>query len=192
MEQTRDDLAKLTASIDSGLPASFAPAIEAVFTALEYQDETLRRSAVESAKSALGDMIDDVIAKRVGATRAARGEVVARVEGLGFSPGPESDALGRELGRTFDEHIRSLVGFRDGVVRPAARHTTIARAAELDAEIAAVEALKTAVVGDWPWSDRPVPPFDPATRARSRAAIARGDVVALEDLIRQLGGTPAA
>lgn len=55
-------------------------------------------------------------------------------------------------------------------------------------ELAAMEVarLAEALEDNWPWADRPLPRVDNNLVAESRAAIARGEVQDIEDVIREL------
>jgi hypothetical protein len=60
--------------------------------------------------------------------------------------------------------------------------------AQLEAALAELQRMQATILGNWPWSDRPVPDFDPAKVAEAKAEIDRGEHEDLEDMIRELQG----
>ncbi len=160
----------------------FVRAMESFLTAVEYRDDTLRRSALEEAKGSLESSLTshvESLAKHSAAAQAEVRDFNTRFEGVVVEPDQEFDDLGRSMSLLVQDVLGELVEFRGGTIVVASRHgMTLPNAAKLNEHIAYWEQVKADLVDLWPWSDAPVPlpPADREMIARSRAAIEAGEV----------------
>jgi hypothetical protein len=183
------DRLKATASFDAEVPVGLAQALDRLLTALEYEDETLRRSAAVDARTALAEMIDEDIDKRLVFSRNLCEGAAQAGSIVGVLPSNEFDEGGRLIESHLNGWLRVLTNLRDGTVRTVVSHgVELTRAGELDDEIARVEAFKAAFIGGWPWSHLPAPTPDPDSAARSRAEAERGEFIGADDFLAELEG----
>jgi hypothetical protein len=67
------------------------------------------------------------------------------------------------------------------------RGYAIKGAERLRAALLALRRQRDAVMQNWPWDDRPWPRFDPAITAASGAALARKEILTLQEFASELG-----
>jgi len=96
-------------------------------------------------------------------------------------------AAGTRLRDIFDSTLRLLEGIGEQVQVQQESGYEINGADRLRAALAALRNQREALMQNWPWDDRPWPRFDPAVTAASRAALARGEILTLQEFARELG-----
>jgi hypothetical protein len=193
-EKLRDLDEWLTRDTAVGIPKAFTEAMQSFLTAMGYDDNTLMRSHLESAKKELAAAVHEVVARRLGwPTRMS--ERCRQIKHLMRDvPRENWDELGAEVEARFDEMLKVLSELRDGPVRLLLSHgCEIDNAGLLTSDIQELHLLRKSILESWPWSSRELPAVNREMVAASMAALARGETgEPIEDLIRRLGGTPKA
>lgn len=182
--------------------ATLARAMDALRAALEYDDPTLVRSHLEDVKHTLFEDMKQDVDSLVHWTRSKRSiwnDGIAHSSAFVSDPALASmpaslrgvlvDALGRSMMGFHGTVLRTLQSCRNG---PATRMEWLGEpllyVGALDEEIAWWQEAGAAVLTDWPWNQRSLPPVDRTMIAESRDAFARGEGTPIEDLIRKHPG----
>jgi hypothetical protein len=96
-------------------------------------------------------------------------------------------AAGARLRGIFDSTLRLLEEVDEMVRAEQARGHTITGAEKLHRALAALRSQRDAVMQNWPWDDRPWPSFAAAITEASREALARKQVLTLQEFASELG-----
>ena len=155
---------------------------------MDYDDAHLIKSQVNAAFEAFASHVDAGILRQVGGVNLIREAWLGvRKDIIGF-PVEEVDELGKALASIIDRDLAKLVGLRDEVVRHLEKHGyEIKNAERLSAEIEELTRLKANLLDAWPWLSRTLPPVNRTMVAESRAAIAQGKGMTMEEAIRSIG-----
>jgi hypothetical protein len=164
----------------------------------EFQAEAFERAA-EFARSAL---VRSLPARRVSLIRqldmviekASRSALELRQSWHAVWKGIEDvqatdeelSEVGNRLRHTYGRWAALLSRLRAGSEQLAAEGHSLTSTPTLDLASAEVQLLTESLEKDWPWPDRPLPAIDQTQINESRAAVARGEVQDIEDLIRDL------
>jgi hypothetical protein len=181
------ELEKLARTIEGGPQPACALAMRSFLTALKYEDPTLIRAAINEAASTLANAAAAEIVRQHAVAERVKRDVRGAMDQIVDSPANDFDGLGRTLEFVFDRVLTTLKALRDEWVQVLLdSDCDVANVDTLDADISELQTMKQQVLGDWPWSDEPLPPVDWGMVARSRAIIANGGGEPIEDLIRRL------
>lgn len=157
----------------------FVRAMDNFLTAAGYQDQALMRSALEEARSTVGDLVAgsvEDLTNRSAKARSLTRQFTEEYEGSLVEPDEQSDDLGRAMSTAVTQILSGLVGFRDGSLAMVRKHgVDVPNAAKLDEHIAYWQAVKANLVDCWPWTNAPLPPADREMIAASRAALQAGE-----------------
>jgi hypothetical protein len=188
----RDHLEKVLASFDAGVPAAFAHAMKSFLTALDYEDPILMRARLFEVRDGLADAVNEAVEKRLRLPELAAEmchAVLEDIEGHPFDSAEELEQIRRDMETNLDRFSQALTDLRDEVVRVFVAHgLEVPNAAQLQASIEKLQALKEEVFAGWPRVGQELPPVDRRMVEASRAAIDRGEGERVEELIRRLGG----
>jgi len=176
---------------NTSIPSSFTNALLSLLAAVEYDDKELMRAAVQNALEECQQVVSEDIQNRLALaaeTKEACDKVRRVIEN---HPAEDWDQLGQAVERAIDATLGALTAIMDGPVKLLKQHNhEVEKEAVLKAGIQELQALKQEVLGDWPWSDRELPPVNWDMVAASRAAFARNECESLSALIARLGGSP--
>jgi hypothetical protein len=185
--RTRSDLQSLRSTLDDlrtdpdATGGLFVRAMDSFLTAAAHQDHVLMRSALEEARTVLGESVIASVKRLVGRSSTSRERLrtfTDTLEGKTVEPDEQFDAVGRSVADLVGTVLNSLTGFRNGPLAMLGKHgIEVPDAGTLDEHIAHWQAVKADLVDLWPWSTGPIPlpPADREMIARSRAAFAAGE-----------------
>jgi hypothetical protein len=188
-KKLRRDLCVMADSFGSGGAKAIAESIRSLITAIDYDDPHLLRSHAEAT---LDILTGTLVAFAEGRTKASREALSmcqaarASFEAVDIEPDAGFDELGRELERLT---IQGLNSIEAAITVTQWKRFPKQLAIELEAEGEKWREFKANVVDKWPWTDRTIPPTDRELVAQSRAEFARGEGVAIEDLVSQVRGS---
>jgi hypothetical protein len=187
-DELRQGLESLVENIPTDTHPALAEAVRDLLAAIDYRDSALLKSHLQAMGEAIAETADREIEQHVRWGRTAH-DLCDQVRSLDASPGEEFDDLGRTLEAVFDRLLKSMARLQDGWVKLARDHgLAVANAAELEAAARDLTALREKTLSTWPWASRGLPPVDRGMVAKSRAEIARGAGVPVQDVIRQTAG----
>jgi len=196
LDQFRDSLKKWIKKYE-GEPDAFNEAMKSLLTALEYKDFEMMKAHLETARDSLLDKTITKIERFVSLSKQVLDDLDKRFFcSLNFVYDPivpletSFDETGNSLSELVDSMLSRIDKLMDAVTFFHTKNIGIPNASELVDQSNRWLSVQENVVGTWPWSYREPPPVDRNMIAESREAFKRGEGVAIEDLIRQLGGNP--
>jgi hypothetical protein len=188
LAELRQDLEFFAENIPTDADPALAEAVRGLLAAVDYRDSALLQSHVQAVGEAIARTADQQIEKHVRWGRMAR-DFCDQVRTLDGSPGKELDDLGRVVASLFDRLLGSIARLQDGWVKLAKEHgLEVTGTAALDATARDLTTLREQTLGSWPWTARGLPPVNRDMVAKSRAEIASGAGVPIQDVIRQTAG----
>jgi len=187
----RDEIVGLIGEIEGVEPLEeVVKNLNAMLTALDYNDVVLVESRLSSVFEALARVAEDCITRVVGQTARIKGSLPRFWSSVEDCPPELFQQIGETVAACFDSRLQLLAKLRDGVVKSLSQHEyRVDNSENLHREADELRLLKEEILTDWPWQDRPLPEVDRSMVARSRTAIRRGDMgESLENLLNSLRG----
>lgn len=169
---------------------SFVQAVRSVLAALEYKDNTLLHSHLETAKQCFIDYVEERIAACIKDSKDTFSFCEECVESLiarrAVSPDRELDDLGERLQKIAQGQLKLLTDLQHGVVL-AFDDLSFSGSGPLQNEINRWREFENAYLKQWPWTSRKRKPVDRAMLAESKRSRERGETgISVEDLINKL------
>jgi hypothetical protein len=185
---------RLSGQMDASIPSSVNEALQSLVSAVDYKDVALLQAAIHETLTALQESIEQAVQRRLGWPRQVKANCRRVIELIKGCPSENWDEAGTHLEARFSGMLKDLTELRDGPVKFLQEHGyPIGNAGQLDSDIGELRELKQGVLGDWPWSNKPLPPVDWEMARKAMADMKKGKPgEPLEDLIRRLGGTPTS
>jgi hypothetical protein len=172
------------------IPVSVAEPLRSFLTALDYEDVTMMRVHLETARDSLRESISVSIEEILVQTQILFDEIEESLEPVKaepFEPDEESDKLGQSLSRVIDQCLELLTEYWNGSVNIVQNAgLEIPNAILLENEIKKWHTMNEKTIGIWPWSYRELPPVDRKMVQESREAFKKGEGRLLKDVIREL------
>lgn len=189
-DKLRELIDRLAGKCDASFPKGVTEAFQSLAAAIAYDDQTLIRSALETAMTAFAGAIDEAIEKRLGWPESARATCRQIWDVMGESPVENLDDVGTEIESYFNEMLTILIDLRDGPVKTLSeKGYGIKNASQLEGDIKELQRLKKNVLQNWPWSNKDLPPVDVEMLNASMDALARDEKgERIEDLIARVEG----
>ncbi len=191
-DEYKATVASCIAECESTGNQEFADVMRSVLVAAEYEDDHLLRSSINAALEQYQEEVDNLIVRAIAFTeKSEKIWIKARTEMTGSPCAEDIDDLGNHLVYLFRTAEEKLTEIRETRVVPLREHGhDVNNAGRLEAGIAKMAQLKEYITRSWPWTSRKLPPVNRKMVAESRAEIAQGKGINIEDAIRQLGGDP--
>ena len=193
-DKLREVLEGLASKCDASIPKAITEALKSLLTGMDYDDQALIRSSLESAMVSFAVAMDEAIQERIGWPQFARATCRQIWDLMRESPVENLDEAGTMIESYFDGILHVLVDLRDGPVKVLmGKGYEIKNALQLESDIRELQQLKKESLENWPWSNRELPPVDLAMLDASISAFIGGEKgERIENLIERLGGNPAS
>lgn len=160
-------------------------AIRGLISAMEYEDQALIASFANTFVDAIQDLVTEISGYQRTIVERIKSSCDNARKHVRENPGGNHDAIGASLQEAIDQMLKSCLRVREAAARLDGRIDD----STIQENIQTIQALRTGVVQNWPWSKLPPPPVDRGMVERSRAAFRRGEVgESVSELIHRLGG----
>lgn len=169
---------------------SFVQAGRSVLAALEYKDDALLRSHLETAKQCFIDFAEERIATYIKESKAAFLVCDAWVKSLSaqraVSPNRELDDVGERLQQIAQKQLKLLTDLQHGIIL-VFDDVSFSGSGPLHNEINRWREFENAYLIQWPWTSRTRKPVNREMLAESKRSRERGEAgISVEDLINKL------
>jgi hypothetical protein len=169
---------------------AFAQAVRSILTALEYNDDELLGSHLETAKQCFIDLAEEKIADSIKDSKDMFMQCEKFVDSFAsqgvVSPSKELDDAGEQLQKIVQLQLKQLTDLQRSNAS-AFDEIALSGSGPLQNEINRWREFENSYLKEWPWGSRKRKPVDRAMLAEAKRSRERGETgIPVEDLINKL------